>query len=166
MIDNPKFFITSVVGIVIVVVVLVTGFRYLGNNTKDETVKADSKEETTGKPATNNGGVKTPIPSNTSPTNNTGVPVTYDNVITYTDKGFVPSTLEIKAGSALRFINKSGSSMRIASVDTPGVPSAARFAQDKSVGYGGVFDINIPNKGNWLYENINDKTKTGIIVVK
>ena len=56
--------------------------------------------------------------------------------------------------------------MYVSWVEIAGMPNYSDFKQSRSVGNGGTFDFNFSKKGAWLYENLNDKTKTGVVVVE
>lgn len=166
MIDNPKKFVMFVVIVVVVLTVAIAALKLIPSNTNPADTTTSSNTTT----KSGNTGKSTTPSSSTSGSSKSvtgsGMPAAYDAVIAYTDKGFSPQTLEVKAGTSVRFINKSSESMRIAVVSTPGQPVYSEFAQGKSVGRDGVFDINLDKAGIWIYENLNNKVKTGIITVK
>ncbi|MEK7531494.1 MAG: hypothetical protein AAB545_00995 [Patescibacteria group bacterium] len=92
------------------------------------------------------------------------VPTTY--TIIYTDAGFVPQTLQIKAGQSIRFRNESSSSMWVSSVYQGNVPIYSALNQGRSVGKGGTYDFTFTDRLTVLFFNLNYKTHTGVISVE
>lgn len=92
----------------------------------------------------------------------------YVTVVTLTDAGFQPPIISINRGESVRFVNKSGSSMRIASNDFQGIPILAGLNQEKSVGANGTYALTVTETGVWGYNNRNSATPVvmGIIHVK
>ncbi len=89
----------------------------------------------------------------------------YVTVVTLTSAGFSPQIVSINRGENIRFINKSGSAMRIASNEFQGVPILGSLNQSKSVGRDGVFELTLSEAGVWGYHNSNTAL-TGIVYVK
>lgn len=82
-------------------------------------------------------------------------------LVSYTDAGFVPNTLEVKRGNVVRFVNNSNRSLWvITTVDT-----YSAFDQGKSVGKGGIFEFTFAQTGAWGYKNLNSSSHTGTIIV-
>lgn len=162
MVDNPKTFIAIICFVIIAIVILIGGFRFLQTYQATHTNTVVNTASST--PATGT------ISKTTQPSSVKNIgpnsPATYDAVITYTDEGFSPFTLKIKAGSSVRFLNKSHNTMRVASPEQNSAFNFPAFSQSTSVGYNGHFDLNFNQKGVWLYENLNNKTKTGTVVVE
>lgn len=166
MVDNPKTFIIIVITVVVILVAIIAGFRLSSDEESDlgdeatttaETTVSDSSTEKSARTET-----KTQVPAKTP----TG-PIAYDVLITYTNQGFVPNSVEVKAGTSVRFINKSDGAMRIWSVENASVPNYyADLKQSGSVGNGGVFDFTFPRAGTWLYQNLNNTSKVGVVIVK
>ena len=71
----------------------------------------------------------------------------YVNIVKLTDKGFEPQAVSIARGESVRFQNTSGSSMRILSKDNSGLN------QEKTVGYGGIYELSFPVVGTWAFQN-------------
>lgn len=87
-------------------------------------------------------------------------------VVSYKPSGFTPQTLEIATGKSVRFLNNSGKTMRIASMDTTGSPVYSALNQSKTVGQGGVYEYTFIYQGTYAYQNINYPGDQGTIVVK
>lgn len=83
--------------------------------------------------------------------------------VRYTDNGFVPSILEIKAGQAVRFVNESSRTMWVKTIqkDSPWVA----LNQGTSVGKGGSWTFTFTTLGTWGYQNDNYKEHTGAVAV-
>ena len=175
MTDNPKMFVYIVVGIVIGLVVAIGGIQLLSGEseaplqTESDTPASEvvSDTTTTPKPTT------TTKPKTTAPKTSTDVskggttgPVGYDVLVTYSSTGFSPRTIDVAAGTSVRFVNKSSQAMWISVVTAPGTPQYTDFSQSKSVGRDGTFDFTFNKQGVWIYENINDNSKTGIVTVR
>jgi len=161
MIDNPKVFIAYIIGAILIITVGVTAYQWRGNETPD-TSSETATTTTTGKKT------ETPTKTTTSTTQKTSStvkPVAYDFLVTYTNSGFSPNKLDAMAGKTVRFVNRSTSSMRISPVETLENASYSGFRQSSTVGKDGTFDVVLSQKGIFLYENLNDKTKTGIVIV-
>jgi plastocyanin len=90
----------------------------------------------------------------------------YDGVVTYTSSGFSPKTIEVKAGTTVRFVNKSNMPMRVVATQSSETPGDGGLNQQKSVSNGGTYDFHFSKTGTWLYQNLNDPSKVGAVVVK
>lgn len=109
------------------------------------------------------------------PTSQASAPETAsENVVTYTNSGFSPSVLKVKAGTTVTFANKASDSMWVASAihpthrsyPTTGGCIGSTFDSCKNIARGSswafIFDI----KGTWKYHNHLDPKETGTIVVE
>ena len=151
MVDNPTKFIIFVGIIVVLLTLTITSFKSSQNsdidsdkNTKPQSSKsADDKIE-----------------------NNILSPSSYDAIVGYTDTGFVPAVVEIKSSETIRFTNNSNGLMQISSVETKEDLNYEDFNQERTISKGYFFDLTFSKKGTWLYQNLNDKSKTGIVIIK
>ncbi len=111
------------------------------------------------------------------PTSDVGQPTpeTSDvNVITYTDTGYSPSSLTIKAGEAVTFKNESSRSMWPASAmhpthklyPTTGGCIGSTFDACQGVLPGGSWSFQFDVAGEWKYHDHLDPTKFGTIIVE
>lgn len=91
---------------------------------------------------------------------------TYQYLVVYTSKGFSPATLQVNAGETVQFVNNTSLSLRVAAVDTSINAPNRELDQVKSVGKGGTYDFTFNQKGVVIYQNLDDKSKTGSILVK
>lgn len=85
-------------------------------------------------------------------------------LISYTDKGFVPKTLEIKAGKSVRFVNNASKAMRIFADDKTS-SLYNEMNQSKTVGRGGIYDFTFVSAGTWAYHNENNVADKGVVIV-
>jgi len=90
----------------------------------------------------------------------------YVATVTLTASGFSPRIVEIERGDSVRFINKSGKSMRITSDTFEGAPIYAGFNQVKSVGMNGTYSLSFSEAGVWGYHNLGTESDIGIVYVK
>lgn len=86
-------------------------------------------------------------------------------LISYTDKGFVPKTLEIKAGKSVRFVNNASKAMRIFADDKTS-SLYSEMNQSKTVGRGGIYDFTFVSAGTWAYHNENNPVDKGVVIVE
>lgn len=156
MIDNPRKFVIIVSSVVMVLVIIITFFQVF-----DLGSLSGNQNSTTTEKIVN----ETPKPR-TSETRETSSPLTYETLVIYTDNGFSPGIIEVPAGTSVRFVNQSNGTMWVSYVPNQNSPQYTEFNQTKSLGKGGIFDFHFNKKGVWLYYNLNDKTKTGVVVVK
>lgn len=86
-------------------------------------------------------------------------------LVSYTDRGFVPSSLEIKTGKSVHFVNNSNKAMSLTTTD-PDNQVYGEFNQSKTVGKGGIYDFTFLQPGLWNYVNRNNQGDKGVVVVK
>lgn len=87
-------------------------------------------------------------------------------IVNYTDNGFIPSSLEIKKGQTIQFINKSAGGMWIGSGPHPTHTAYPEFDAKKSVPNGGIYEFTFNKVGSWSYHNHIGPGKTGVIIVR
>jgi plastocyanin len=92
----------------------------------------------------------------------------YITTVTLTSTGFVPQIVSVGRGESVRFVNKSGGSMRIASNEYQGVPLLQGLNQERTVGANGTFEITLTEVGVWGYHNGvgTASSPNGIVYVK
>lgn len=86
-------------------------------------------------------------------------------LISYTDSGFVPATLEIQNGKSVHFVNNSNKAMSLTTIDQNS-QVFREFNQEGSVGRGGSYDFTFLTEGTWWYVNRNSQKELGTIIVK
>lgn len=106
--------------------------------------------------------------SKTSSVTQSSVPLIKDGIyiISYKNSGFSPQSLEVKRGTAVRFINDSTKAMRIGSIGMTNSPSYQDLSQPKTVGKGSYYEYTFNDAGTFGYMNTNNSADTGSIVIK
>ena len=134
------------------------------------TIPASQNTATTPTPSANT--VTTPITSQptttqpikpTTPTANTTAQA--DVEITYTDSGFAPTTITIKEGQTVRFLNTSNKLMWVASDPHPTHTDYPGFDQLTAVAKGKDYVFTFTKIGTWGYHNYLGRSHTGSITV-
>lgn len=133
--------------LVVVVVATIAGVLFLLNNSRKTTPS---------------GSTNTTTPSGTSPISGQ---TSQETTITLTSSGFSPSTLPIKAGTRVFWVNKSGATATVNSAVHPthkAYPplNLGQFNNDTSLQL--VFN----KKGLYRYHNHFNPTQTGTVTVK
>ncbi len=88
-----------------------------------------------------------------------------DSVVTYTDTGFAPSTVTVKKGTSVTFINGSSGGMWVASAVHPTHQLLPGFDHLKSVAKGGAYGYTFTKVGTWKYHNHVNPSDTGTVAV-
>ncbi len=81
-------------------------------------------------------------------------------VVTYTESGFSPSTITVKAGESITFRNESNSVMWVKSETQGGFDAGAGVAK------GGVYTFKFSQAGTWTFTNNTHMQHQGTIVVE
>ncbi len=132
----------------------------------------------------------TPNPQSSAATTSTGVNVGVNITtttssaktvaVTYTDSGFSPKTVSISVGDTVKFVNKSGKPMWVASASHPShtvydgtnlsahcaAGATPSFDQCKSVAKGLSYIFTFTKAGTWAYHNHSISSDFGSVVVK
>lgn len=87
------------------------------------------------------------------------------SVVTYADTGFAPSTVTVKKGTTVTFINGSNGGMWVASAVHPTHQLLPGFDQLKSVAKNGMYEYTFVKVGTWKYHNHVKASDTGTVVV-
>ena len=87
-------------------------------------------------------------------------------VVNYTDSGFNPSSIEIKKGDTVQFVNKSSGGMWVASGPHPTHTIYPEFDAKKRVPNGGIYEFTFTKVGQWSYHNHAGSEKSGTVIVK
>lgn len=87
------------------------------------------------------------------------------SVVTYTNTGFSPTTVTVKKGTTVTFVNASTGGMWVASAVHPTHQLLPGFDQLKSVGKGGSYDYTFVKVGTWKYHNHVNVSDFGSVVV-
>ena len=86
-------------------------------------------------------------------------------VVTYTDKGFSPSSLTIKKGQTVKFINDSSNKMWVAANPFPSSSEYPAFNAKSGVASGSSWSFTFDKTGVWFYHNHFSPAQGGKIVV-
>ena len=86
--------------------------------------------------------------------------------VTYTDQGFSPASVTVKAGNQVTFINQSSSSMWVASAVHPTHQALPGFDQLQGAARNGSYSYAFDQVGTWKYHNHLSPTQTGTVVVE
>lgn len=87
------------------------------------------------------------------------------SVVTYTDSGFAPSPLTVKANTTVTFVNESAGAMWVGSDPHPTHTLLAGFDQLASVPKGGSYEYTFTKVGTWTYHNHRRPSDKGQVVV-
>lgn len=87
-------------------------------------------------------------------------------VITYTDTGFAPKEVAVRAGSTVTFVNESSRDMWVASGVYPSNQILPSFNQKGTVAKGGVYEYTFTKVGTWQYQNDKNPNDIGYVIVK
>ncbi len=168
MLDSPRSFILIIASVVVAITLVVFGTKVFKSD-QEKSVDLNpiiNKEEII--PAET---ITTPTPSKTTTTAPKPSPtnvITPNNKTNYTvnyySSGFSPSSLTIRAGQSVRFLNQAGASMYV--MAAPSGIGFSEFDQGKSVGRGGYYDFTFNRKGTFVYFNNNKKTDAAVITVE
>lgn len=97
---------------------------------------------------------------------------TFQELISYTDRGFEPSTLTAKAGDTVRFTNNSSHPLWVAASGLhlyPGVQNGCGSSALDSCGPlqpGHFWQFTFTASGTWSYQNNLNSIDTGVVHVK
>jgi len=86
--------------------------------------------------------------------------------VTYTNDGFAPAELTVKAGTTVTFINQSGSPMWVASAPHPTHTLYPEFDEKASVTKGGSYSFTFDKVGTHPYHNHLHPSNYGKIIVE
>lgn len=165
--------------LVVVAVVAVGGFLLLRgglqpaptSNTTPPAV-APAPQETTPLPQQRNR--QAPVPSSGGqpaapqppPAATGGNIQTTNAVVVYSDSGFSPATLRVKAGTAVTFTNQSSNQMWVASNPHPTHTDYPGFDARKAYATGQSYSFTFTQKGTWGYHNHLSPADGGTIIVE
>jgi len=88
------------------------------------------------------------------------------HIVNYTDKGFSPSSLEIKLGETVQFANNSSGGMWVASGPHPSHTAYPEFDLKRNIPSGETYEFTFTKIGEWKYHNHTKAGMYGTIIVK
>lgn len=163
-----------IIGILVVAVIAVGGYFLL------KSPQYQAPNSNLAPQSTSQGTVPTvPTPTTQAPVTQ-GTPPAEQNVVTYTNAGYSPNTITIKAGETVNFRNNSSQSMWTASDVHPThtvyggtslgahCPDITKTAFDTCAGIqpGNSWRFTFTKKGTWKYHNHLVPSNTGTVVVE
>ncbi len=88
-------------------------------------------------------------------------------VVTYTDSGFIPPVIEVRAGGSVTFVNASSKPLWVTSENHPTAKAQLYrgFDQGKSMSSGETYTFNFTQVGVWGYKNLNLEKHLGAVSV-
>lgn len=148
--------------IALAVAIVVVGLFFYFNDAQAPAQQNIQQESTTiTVPQTNETTSTTPAPK---PVVKTVVPVA-KNTVSYTNGTFTPTTLNVKAGESVKFVNNSTLSMWVMSGPDAYHSEYPSFNQERSVGKSGMYSFTFVTPGTYQYFNKNNPSAKGLIVV-
>lgn len=164
---NKKYLIIVIIVVLAIYGAFLWGKRSPVGTEVNEAPQGENHEQATTATTTP---VVTPVKkTTTTPTapKMTSVTILKDGsyLVSYTDRGFIPATLEIKTGKSVHFVNNSNKAMSLTTTE-PNSQIYGEFNQGKTVGKGGVYDFTFLNAGSWSYMNRNNQGDRGVVMVK
>ena len=88
------------------------------------------------------------------------------HAVFYMDKGFSPSSLEIKVGETVQFVNNSSGGMWVASGPHPDHTAYPEFDPKRNIPSGEIYEFTFTKIGEWKYHNHTKAGMYGAIIVK
>ena len=86
--------------------------------------------------------------------------------IVYTDKGFLPATVNIKLGQKVRFFNQSGEKLWVIQEAKPSAANRlAEFDENNTIGKGQGWEFTFNHVGTFNYQNNSNPKMMGTVVV-
>lgn len=148
--------------VAVVVVVLGLGaWQLLGTDQPDastsETISPTADKQTTTTPKTD----ETKEPVKAEPENKSS-----ETTITYTNDGFSPNQVTIKAGSKVKFINQSSRQMWVASDPHPIHTDTPTFDSNRGIGTGETYEFTFTESGSHGYHNHLSSFHLGTVLVE
>jgi plastocyanin len=95
----------------------------------------------------------------------TAPPTSSALTVTFTDKGFSPTSLTVKKGQTVKFVNNSSSKMWVAANPFPSSSEYPAFNEKAGVASGSSWSFTFDKTGVWFYHNHYNQTLGAKIVV-
>lgn len=148
-----------IIGIIVAVLVIAGGVFAL-------TKKSDNKSNTNTTPTSTDTNTQSTTPTNNSASNSaTNSDQNASTTITYTDNGFSPATITVKAGTTITVKNDSSNPLQFSSDPHPQHTDNTELNMSVlSAGKSGT--ITVTKTGTWGYHNHLNDGDTGTIVVQ
>lgn len=161
-----------IIALIIIAIVVFGGYFIFRGSYQAPTLPSSSQRQIPQPEATQESTSQQTLPEETLPTE--------ENVVTYTDSGYLPSTITVKVGTTVTFKNESSQAMWTASAMHPthsvyGGTSLAEHCPDTSgtafdactgIQPGNSWTFTFTKVGTWKYHNHLAPAHTGTIVVE
>ena len=159
----------TIIWIIVVIIIIILGVVVVGNRKAQApaNVQNQTQEESTAEEESLPNNEVLPIGNNQNEGSaNTDTQVSSTAIVTYTDEGFSPSTLEIKLGDSVMFVNESSGGMWVASGPHPTHTLLPSFDQKTTVQTGGTYTYTFTQAGEWPFHNHVKSSEFGKVIVK
>src|SRR6185437_255902 len=147
-----------IIGIVVVIVILGGGFLLLKGNSM---TKSSTANQSTTQPTE----AMQPTSQATEGIQLTGTGAMSSNTVSYTEDGFVPSTVTIKKGETVTWTNKDSDDLWVASNPHPTHTDYPGFDELQGISTGKTYSFTFTKVGHWGYHNHLNPSQTGTVVV-
>jgi plastocyanin len=158
-----------IIALVVIVIAAGTYFVFRGSsNTYSYSTDQPANSLDTGNTA-QNPPIPNPVTNTTSPATTpitTPAKTSAKVTVTYTDSGFLPSTVTINAGMTVIFQNNSSNPVWVASNPHPTHTDYPGFDALRPYQPGESYAFTFFNKGTWGYHNHRNPSEGGTVVVQ
>lgn len=145
-----------VIGLIVIVLGVLAGWYFLGSSQTQTSQESDSSVQEV---PTTNGIDETEVFGEDEQFMGENV------IVTYSDSGFTPNSVTVKAGTTVSFVNESTKKMWVASAMHPTHQLLPGFDELESVGEGGTYEYTFAKTGTWKYHNHVGPSDTGTVTV-
>ncbi len=167
--------------VIVLAVIVLGGYLLLGNSPSSyQSQSSAQNQDSTGQTSTDNQTASSQTEQQPANEQSQAEPQKKENVVTYTDNGYFPSTITIKSGDTVTWKNQSSNSMWTASAVHPShtlysgtsldahCPDTANTAFDECAGVepGGSWSFTFKKKGAWKYHNHLSPGDIGTVIVQ
>lgn len=157
----------SIIGVIIAVIIIVGAVFFLKKDASAPSTEDTNLTQATPTPTPTLTPTPTATPTDgTTPTpTSTTTPAPKTVEVKYTSAGFSPSTITIKKGDTIKFINNSDSSFRPASNPHPTHTDYPEFDAKQLIAAGGSWSFTFTKVGTWGYHNHVNHDQTATVIV-
>jgi len=147
--------------IIVVVLILVIGGGYFLMKGQNSNQQAQNTQTQGGQTAQS---TQQAAPSQSVTSQITAAPAS-GNAVMYTEDGFEPHTITIKAGQKVTWTNKDSDDLWVASNPHPTHTDYPGFDELKGMSTGGTYSFTFTKVGKWGYHNHLNPSQMGVVVV-
>lgn len=144
--------------VTIIILVVLGGLVFVYILPKNKTAQTNPQPDNSNIPplVTDSTSTQTETPSQNLPKTET---------VTYTDSGFSPKEITIKAGDTVNFVNESSKSFWPASNPHPVHTDYPEFDAKKDISAGDTYSFKFEKVGTWGYHNHKNPSQIGTVIV-